>query len=76
MMDAGNSGRVSTSEIESSGVSRKFSKPNAKSLNHHEQNKCQCENHVTPKGNLSQYFEEYLWLGPCRNGGKGYIIGT
>ncbi|KAL2551356.1 hypothetical protein Fot_04975 [Forsythia ovata] len=69
----GNSGRDSTSQMESSGISRKFSKPNTQSLNHHEPNKCQCENHVTPKGDLSQYFEDYLLLGPGRNGGSNIL---
>ncbi|KAL2504538.1 Protein of unknown function (DUF3550/UPF0682) [Abeliophyllum distichum] len=58
----GSSGHGSTSQMVSSGNSIKCLKPNPE------------QNHVTAKGDSSHYFDNYLWLGPGRNGGSNILF--
>ncbi|CAA2993657.1 SCAI [Olea europaea subsp. europaea] len=58
----------STSQMVSSGNPIKCLKLNP------EQNSCLCENHLTVKGDSSHYFDNYLWLGPSRNGGSNILF--
>ncbi|KAL2521684.1 hypothetical protein Fot_25607 [Forsythia ovata] len=71
----GDSVTDNTSQIKSLDGSSKFSTSNATSCNHHEQDNFLCQNHVTVNGDgdSSQYFENYLWLGPSRNGGSNCL---
>ncbi|CAA2961808.1 SCAI [Olea europaea subsp. europaea] len=68
----GDTGTDNTSEIKSSGVSSKCARSNAP-YNHHEQNNGLCQNHVTMNGDSSQCFQNYLWLGPSKNGGSNFL---
>ncbi|KAK6125809.1 hypothetical protein DH2020_040453 [Rehmannia glutinosa] len=65
---SGNSDHCSTSQMENSEISRKCAITSAPTNNHHEQRNGFRENHITTKGDSNQYFENYLLLGPSRNG--------
>ncbi|KAI3451187.1 hypothetical protein Pfo_007852 [Paulownia fortunei] len=71
---SGNSGHCSTSQMENSGISRKCAMPSAPANNHHEKRNGFSENHITTKGDSNQYFENYLLLGPSRNGGSNILF--
>ncbi|PIN10461.1 hypothetical protein CDL12_16945 [Handroanthus impetiginosus] len=69
---SGNSGHCSPSQMENSGTSRKCSTRPAN--NYHDQRNGFSENHSSAKGNSNQYFENYLFLGPSRNGGSNILF--
>lgn len=70
---SGKSGQSGFSPVQSSGNSGKSSKLNIVPHTSHEQNNCKPENHVNGKGYSTPRFENYLWLGPNRNGGSNNI---
>lgn len=70
---SGNSGHCSTSQMGNSGISGKYSMTSASSYNNHEQMNGSCANHVSAKGDPN-YFENYLFLGPSRNGGSNILF--
>ncbi|KAL6552147.1 hypothetical protein OROGR_008301 [Orobanche gracilis] len=70
---SGSIGHCSTSHMENSRISRKYSLTGAPANNHHEQNNGLFENRTTKEGS-NQFFENYLWLGPCRNGGSNILF--
>uniref|UniRef100_A0A5B6YMT1 Protein SCAI n=1 Tax=Davidia involucrata TaxID=16924 RepID=A0A5B6YMT1_DAVIN len=67
---SGEAGHGNVPQVESSGGSRKSSKIKAVSHTSHEQNGSMPENHVNNKGHST---ENYLWLGPSRNGGSNNL---
>ncbi|KAH6819902.1 signal transducer [Perilla frutescens var. hirtella] len=71
---AGNSGHCNTSQTENYGIPRKSSLPSASANNYHEQRNDFHENHITNKGDTNQYYENYLLLGPSRNGGSNILF--
>ncbi|KAL8544718.1 hypothetical protein ACS0TY_005088 [Phlomoides rotata] len=66
----GNSVHSNTSQVENNGLSRKSAMSSALSNIYHEQRNGFCDNHVTTMGDSNQYYENYLFLGPSRNGGR------
>ena len=67
-------GKTSQSGVtlnQSSGSLRKSSKLNVVShTSRMQQNNCKPENHFNDKGDSTRHFEDYVWLGPSRNGGR------
>lgn len=70
---AGSSCHCSTSQTENYGIPRKPALPSASANNHHEQRNGFHENHITTKGDSNQYYDNYLLLGPSRNGGSNIL---
>ena len=54
--------------MENNEITRKSSLPSASASNHREQRNGFYENHITTKGHSNLYYEDYLVLGPSRNG--------
>ncbi|XP_073149681.1 uncharacterized protein [Henckelia pumila] len=73
MSASGNSGHCSTSQTGNAGISGKYSTKSASSDNNHGQMNGLYENHVSTKGDPN-YFENYLLLGPSRNGGSNILF--
>lgn len=71
---AGNSVHSNTSQVENNGLSRKSAMSSAPANIYHEQRNGFCDNHVTTKGDSNQYYENSLFLGPSRNGGRSTKI--
>ncbi|KAK4417044.1 protein SCAI [Sesamum alatum] len=71
---SGNSCHCSNSQTENSGTSRKCTVHSAPANNYHEQRNGFGENHITTKAASNQYFENYLLLGPTRNGGPNILF--
>ncbi|KAM7513582.1 hypothetical protein LguiA_003165 [Lonicera macranthoides] len=71
------SGKTSQSDVtlnQSSGSLRKSSKLNVVShTSRMQQNNCKPENHFNNKGDSTRHFEDYVWLGPSRNGGSNNL---
>ncbi|XP_073060757.1 uncharacterized protein [Primulina eburnea] len=70
---SGNSGHYSTLQTGNSGISGNYSMTSASSYNYNGQMNGSCENHVSAKGDPN-YFENYLFLGPSRNGGSNVLF--
>ncbi|KAL8476232.1 hypothetical protein ACS0TY_028768 [Phlomoides rotata] len=70
----GNSVHSNTSQVENNGLSRKSAMSSALSNIYHEQRNGFCDNHVTTMGDSNQYYENYLFLGPSRNGGSNILF--
>ncbi|KAA8546771.1 hypothetical protein F0562_003200 [Nyssa sinensis] len=70
---SGKAGHSNVLQMESSTDSRKSSKIKVVSHTSHEQNSSMPENHVSDKGDSNHSFENYLWLGPSRNGGSNNL---
>ncbi|XP_073058144.1 uncharacterized protein [Primulina eburnea] len=73
MSAPGNSDHCSTLQMGNSGISGKYSMKSASSDTNHGQMNGSCENHISAKGDPS-YFENYLLLGPSRNGGSNILF--
>ncbi|KAL1569661.1 protein SCAI-like [Salvia divinorum] len=70
----GNYGHSSTSQVETNGTIKKSSLPSASAKSCHEQRNSFHENHITTKGHSNQYYENYLLLGPSRNGNTNILF--
>ncbi|KAA8530813.1 hypothetical protein F0562_005563 [Nyssa sinensis] len=70
---SGKAGHGNVPQVENSGGSRKSSKIKVITHSSHEQNGSMPENHVNGKGNSSHCSENYLWLGPSRDGGSNNL---
>ncbi|KAL1536749.1 protein SCAI-like [Salvia divinorum] len=71
---AGNSDHSSTSQVENNEITRKSSLPSASANNRHELRNGFYENHITTKGHSNLYYENYLSLGPSRNGSSNILF--
>lgn len=67
---AGRAGPSSVSQVENSGGSRRSSNSKIISRISHKQNSSTPEFHVNGKKESSDYYENYLWLGPRGHSGR------
>lgn len=70
MKYAGKPGHVTASPVENSGGSRRTTKSKLASHNSLELNKSTPESHINGKKGSSDFYEDYLWLGPKANRGR------
>ncbi|XP_039054082.1 protein SCAI-like [Hibiscus syriacus] len=70
---SGKSGHINASQVETSGGSRRTRKSILISHNSLEQNCSAPESHVNGVKEYSDYYDNYLWLGPKGNGGASNL---
>ncbi|XP_022740147.1 protein SCAI-like isoform X2 [Durio zibethinus] len=70
---SGKSGHSNASPVETSGGSRRTTKNKLASHNSLEQNFPAPESHINGKKGSSDYYDDYLWLGPKGNSGSSNL---
>ncbi|XVE86823.1 hypothetical protein DITRI_Ditri18aG0065800 [Diplodiscus trichospermus] len=70
---SGKPGHINASQLETSGGSRQTTKNKLASHNSVEQNCSAPESHINGKKGSSNYYDDYLWLGPKGNGGSSNL---
>ncbi|XP_039058578.1 protein SCAI-like [Hibiscus syriacus] len=70
---SGKPGHINASQVETSGGSRRTRKSMLVSHNSLEQNCSAPESHVNGVKEYSDYYDNYLWLGPKGNGGSSNL---
>ncbi|KAK6237952.1 hypothetical protein QUC31_003421 [Theobroma cacao] len=70
---SGKPGHVTASPVENSGGSRRTTKSKLASHNSLELNKSTPESHINGKKGSSDFYEDYLWLGPKANRGSSNL---
>ncbi|KAE8722362.1 histone H3.3-like [Hibiscus syriacus] len=70
---SGKPGHINASQVETSGGSRRTRKSMLASHNSLEQNCSAPESHVNGVKECSDYYDNYLWLGPKGNGGSSNL---
>ncbi|XP_012492116.1 uncharacterized protein LOC105804171 [Gossypium raimondii] len=70
---SGKPGQINTSHVETSGGSRRTRKSMVTSHSSLEQNCSATESHINGVKGPSDYYNDYLWLGPKGNGGSSNL---
>ncbi|KAA3473855.1 protein SCAI-like isoform X2 [Gossypium australe] len=70
---SGKPGQINTSHVETSGGSRRTRKSMLTSHSSLEQNCSSTESHINGVKGPSDYYNDYLWLGPKGNGGSSNL---
>ncbi|OMO73070.1 hypothetical protein COLO4_27293 [Corchorus olitorius] len=70
---SGKPGHINASQVETTGGSRRTIRSKLASQNSVEQNCSTPETHINGKKGSSDFYDDYLWLGPKSNGGSSNL---